>query len=358
MASLPRSVLDAMTRHQIDLTRYSNSEVRRIIAILNRTDAALMEKLAAAMDRLPAGSATLAQIEGVLQSVRELNAAAYQHVQAGIADGMKALAPVEATWVKRLYTSAAPEVNFAGVTAQQARAAAMSRPFQGRLLREFSKGLEAARMAKIRDAVRIGYLSGATTPEIVRQIRGTRAANYADGLLDTGRRNVESMVRTALGHTAQSAREDFFEANDDILGNEVWISTLDGRTSDICRLRSGLEYTPGHKPVGHQYPYLGGPGRAHWQCRSTGLRLLKGQTKFSGTQSSQDGYVDANLTYGPWLKSQPASVQDDVLGATRGKLFRDGGLDIQAFHNDKGRLLTLEQLSERNHAAFERAGIE
>lgn len=357
MASLPRSVLDAMTRHQIDLTRYSNSEVRRIVAILNRTDAALMERIAVALDSLPA-SASLKQIEEVLQSVRTLNAEAYAAVHQGIKGAMQDLAPVEAVFIRNLYRHAVPEVDFAGITAAQTRAAALSRPFQGRLLKEWAAGMESGRMMRIRDTIRTGYLSGQTTSQIVQQIRGTRANNYADGLLEGDRRSVERVVRTALGHTAQSAREDFFEANDDILGNEVWISTLDGRTSDICRLRSGLEYTPGHKPVGHQYPYLGGPGRAHWQCRSTGLRLLKGQTKFSGTQSSQDGYVDANLTYGPWLKSQPASVQDDVLGPTRGKLFRDGGLDIQAFHNDKGRLLTLDQLAERDHAAFERAGIE
>lgn len=358
MASIPRSVMDAMARHNIDLVHYSNGEVQRIVALLNRVDSALMEKLAAAIERLPAGSATLGQIEDVLQSVRELNAAAYQRVQTGIADGMKALAPVEAVWIKRLYSSAVPEMNFAAITAQQARAAAMSRPFQGRLLREFSKGLEAARMAKIRDTVRIGYLSGATTPEIVRQIRGTKAANYADGLLDTSRRNVESVVRTALSHTAATARDAFFEENDDILGNEVWVSTLDGRTSHICIARSGLEYSADHRPVGHNLPYLGGPGRAHFNCRSSGLRLLKGQTKFSGTQSSADGYVDANMTYGAWLKTQPTDVQDDVLGKTRGKLFRGGGLDIQGFTNDRGRWLTLDELEARNHAAFERAGIE
>lgn len=358
MASIPRSVMDALVRHAIDLTRYSNGEVRRIVAILNRTDTRLMEKIAAGIDRLPSGSASLNQIERVLQSVRTLNAAAYADVQSDLAKSMQNLAPVEAAWWDKLYTKAAPDVDFASVTAGQARAAAMSRPFQGRLLKEWASGMEEARMAKIRDAVRIGYLGGATTNEIVSQLRGTKAANYADGLLETSRRSVETITRTALGHTAASAREAFFEANDDILGNEVWLSTLDGKTSQICILRSGLEYDKGHRPVGHSMPYLGGPGRAHFRCRSTGLRLLKGQRQFFGTQSSADGYVDANTTYGQWLEGQPASVQDDVLGPTRGKLYRDGGLDVQAFANDKGKWLDLEDLQRRNHAAFERAGIE
>ncbi|MHA3905155.1 hypothetical protein ACTPOE_16745 [Castellaniella sp. WN] len=358
MASLPSGVLDALTRHQIDLTHYSNGEIRRIIQLLNRADAALFEKLSAALDRLPAGSATLDQIESVLRSVREVNAAAYSQVHDGIAASMKALAPIEAVWWDKLYQHAAPEIDFAGVTAGQARAAAMSRPFQGRLLKDWAHGIEATRMARIRDTVRIGYLGGETTSEIVRRIRGTKANGYADGLLEIDRRGAESLVRTALSHTAASAREAFFEENDDILGDEIWTSTLDGRTSSICILRSGLAYDKEHRPVGHKMPYLGGPGRAHWNCRSTGIRMLKGQTQFFGTQSSADGYVDANMRYSQWLKGQPASVQDDVLGKTRAALYRRGGLDIQAFANDKGRWLSLDELQARNHAAFERAGIE
>lgn len=357
MASIPRSVMDAMTRHNIDLTRYSNSEVRRIISLLNRTDDVLAQRIAQALDDLPA-SASLTQIEEVLKSVRDLNIAAYDRVAAGTKTAMQDLAPVETVFVRNLYTHAVPEVDFAGVTASQARAAALSRPFQGRLLREWAASLEANRMARIRDAVRIGYTSGQTTAQIVQQIRGTKVAKYADGLLEGDRRSVERIVRTALSHTAQSARQDFFEANDDILGNEVWVSTLDGKTSAMCQVRSGLEYTPEHKPVGHHIPYLAGPGRLHFCCRSTSLRLLKGQTKFSGTQSSAGGYVDANMTYGQWLKTQSAAVQDDVLGPTRGLLFRKGGLDLQGFYNDKGKLLNLDELSARSQAAFDKAGIE
>lgn len=358
MAAIPRSVLDALARHSIDLTHYSNGEVRRIIAILNRTDADLAARLVVALDKLPAGAATLEQIDAVLASVRTLNAAAYAQVETGIASGMKDLAPLEAAWMTGFYAHATIDVDFAAVTATQARAAAMSRPFQGRLLVEWARGIESTRMARIRDAVRIGYLAGDTTAAIVRRIIGTKALKYADGLLDTDRRSVESVVRTAVSHTASTARQAFFEENDDILGNEVWVSTLDSRTSSICMLRSGLQYSPEHKPIDHQYPYLGGPGNAHWGCRSTGLRLLKGQKQFYGTQSSQDGYVDANMTYGQWLRIQPAEVQDDILGPTRGKLYRDGELNIDQFANDKGKWLTLAELEQRNHAAFEMAGIE
>ena len=55
-----------------------------------------------------------------------------------------------------------------------------------------------------------------------------------------------------------------------------WVSTLDARTTEICRIRDGLKYAVGtHKPIGHLVPWLGGPGRAHWQCRSASVPVLK-----------------------------------------------------------------------------------
>ena len=70
------------------------------------------------------------------------------------------------------------------------------------------------------------------------------------------------------------------------------------------------------------------------------------------------GQAPAEQTFGAWLKRQPAGRQDEVLGATRGALFRRGGLEIEQFANDKGRWLTLDQLRERDAAAFRRAGVE
>jgi len=85
--------------------------------------------------------------------------------------------------------------------------------------------------------------------------------------------------------------------------------------------------------------------------------LLRGQDELFGTRASADGQVDANLSYGEWLKRQPAEVQDEVLGPTRGKLLRAGKLTMDRFYNDRGRYLTLDELRERNATAFERAGL-
>lgn len=128
--------------------------------------------------------------------------------------------------------------------------------------------------------------------------------------------------------------------------------------SSICRIRDGKRYSADkHKPIGHKLSWMGGPGAAHWNCRSTAVPLLKGQDELFGTRASADGQVDANLSYGDWLKQQPAEVQDEILGPSRGKLFRAGGLTLDRFYNDRGRFLTLDQLRERAASAFAKAGL-
>jgi hypothetical protein len=187
----------------------------------------------------------------------------------------------------------------------------------------------------------------------LRDIRGTKALKYADGFLDVDRHKLDAVVRTALSHTAQTTRTRFVEENEDILGDEMWVSTLDGKTSPECRARDHLLYTKvDHKPVGHSVPWRAGPGRLHWCCRSTSIALLKGHKSLYGSRAAAGGQVDANLSYNDWLKQQSPTVQDEVLGKTKGDLYRAGKHDASIFTNDKGRMLTLKQMAEREGRAL------
>lgn len=356
-----RDALDAAIRHAIDLQHYSNGQVIRILGILNRADSEIFTQLLELLERLPAGSATGDYLWELMSSIRRLNATAYESLGAELTKNLKELASVEAGFQYQLYAS--QQVPVAAITAEAAWAASYSRPFMGKMLREAIAELGDVRARRIRDRVRMGFLEGRTTSQIVRDIRGTKAKGYVEGFLEVDRRHIEAMVDTAVKHTAAGVRERFFEANADVLGQQVVVATLDSRTSEYCLVRSGKRYTIGDKPkpVGHNIPwcteYGCAPGRWHWRCRSTAIALLPGQRELYGTRASASGPVDANLSYGAWLRTQPASVQDEALGATRGKLFRAGEFEIDRFANERGRWLTLDQLRERDASMFKRAGL-
>jgi hypothetical protein len=71
-----------------------------------------------------------------------------------------------------------------------------------------------------------------------------------------------------------------------------------------------------------------------------------------------DGEIPADMSYGDWLAKQSAARQDEILGPTRGALFRRGGLKLDQFANAKGRWLTLEELRQRDAKAFANAGLD
>ena len=357
MPSANEGIRNAEIGRQVDLARYSNGVVRRIIALLNRVDADLMAQLAIAVDAMEGESFSIDRLDSLLASVRDLNARAYQQVGETLATELRGLTDAEAAFQLRLFASQMPElVSIASVNAEQVYAAAMARPFQGRVLREWASAIEQDRLIRIRDAIRMGVVENQATPEIVRRIRGTRAGGYADGLLEIDRRSAEAVTRTAVSYIAGFVRSAFYVANAEVVKAIVWTATLDSRTTLICQLRDGCQYTVDtHRPIGHAYPWLGGPGAAHWNCRSSSVALTKSYRELGlpideltpTERASMDGAVPAETTYAEWLKAQSAARQDEILGPTRGRMMREGGYTLDRFANDKGRWLTLDELKAR-----------
>jgi len=361
MATANERLADLAIAHAIDLTRYSNGVVRRMIGLLNRVDEDLFAQLLVALESMTPESFTVQRLDSLLSNVQRLNAQAYRQIGVELDEELLQLAGYEASYQHRALQSVLPaqvaeQLALNTISANQVYAAAMARPFQGKLLSEALTGIEAARAARIRDAIRMGFVEGETISQMVRRLRGTRTNKYADGLLEIDRRGAEALVRTAVNHTANFARQAVFEANADIVQEWQFLATIDGRTSAPCRGLSGKVFPLGSGPQ---------PPR-HWNCRSTAVPVLKSAWEALGlsksdiepsTQASMDGQIAGDITYGQWLRGKPAEFQDEILGVTKGRLFREGGLTLDRFVDSKGREYSLDELRKRDAAAFEKAGL-
>ena len=355
MATANEKLQTATIDHGHDIIRYQNQVVYKVIALLNRTDKDLFVQLTAALQQLPVSQFTVERLDSLLASVRQINAAAYQKIRHDLQTELADLVAYEQGYQQQLFQNTLPVAfEVATVPVAQVVSSAMARPFQGRLLSEWMAGLEAEKAAKIRDAIRIGYVEGQTIQEMVTRLRGTKAKQYQDGILEITRRNAETIVRTAVSHTANHTRQKFAEANDDLVKGIKWISTLDGKTSPICQSRDGKVY-----------PVDSGPRPpAHPNCRSSTSYVLKSWKELGidlkefpeGTRASMSGQVPANVTYNEWLKGKSATFQNEVLGPTRAKLFREG-MPVDRFVNKAGDRLTLDELRKRDAEYFRKAGI-
>ncbi len=369
MASVNELIADQALSHAVDLQQYSNSVVQRIMRVLNRSDDRLYAELQQALERLDPARFTVERLESMLYSVRSVNREAYTQVGQELTAELRSFVEYEAAYQRSALVSVLPvQVSVAAISAEVVYTAALARPFQGVLLRGVLDDMEAGKAKKIRQTIAQGFTESKTTDQIIRELRGTKAKGFEDGLLAGTRRDIEAVTRTALGHMAGFTQDRFIEANVDLVKAVVWSATLDLRTTPICRIRDGKAYTPDtHKPIGHNMPWLSGPSRSHWRCRSHQTTVLKSFAELGidlpeivvkgKTRASMDGQVPADLSYADWLKKQSAARQMQVLGPTRAKLMRDGNLPLEAMYSQRGVYKTLEQIRASDAAAFKRAGL-
>jgi SPP1 gp7 family putative phage head morphogenesis protein len=362
-------LLDATIEHSVHVERFSNSTARKIIARLNLVNERLARELQEAIDKMPQSTFRIERLESLLFSVNKTLKESFGDASKQLQIELEDFAKYEASYQEMILKNVLPaQVSVASISGNQVYAAAMSRPFQGVMLRDSLEGIDAVTRAKIRQTISAGIIEGRTTAQIVRDIRGSRGNKYADGLMEKSRRDVETIVRTSISHVASVTRGMRDEENADIIKALKWVSTLDLRTSSQCRLRDNKLYTPKtHKPIGHSIPWLAGAGNLHFNCRSVSTPVLKsfkelgidmeGSANISTTRASLDGQVPQDKSYADWIKQQSFERQVEVLGVTRAKLLRDGGLKMEDLYSQKGQYLTLDELKSVKTSAFKKTGL-
>jgi hypothetical protein len=165
------------------------------------------------------------------------------------------------------------------------------------------------------------------------------------------------------------------QANKDVIKRRFFLAIFDNRTTLGCRALHGRTWEIDDDS------YVRLP--RHIACRSTYLFLTGDQMEPEGFMpaiGSGDKYPDdaekkptykgrkdigkfdieriaADTTPDEWLRGQSEAFLVDSLGATRAKLFMDGGLKIERMSDTFANPLTQEQLRQRDAAAFRRAGL-
>lgn len=398
MATSNEDYRDAALRHAVGIRRYTSGLTKRVSDLLAQAEIALVEKLRARLPRFENNVTdfTSDRWKLLLADIREARGVAMQQYKDLTRSELGTLSTQEAAQELASLQAVVPiEINFATVAADQLRAIVSSKPFQGRLLKDWFKTLEAADQTRLVQTIQLGLSQGETTDEIVRTVVGTRAQAYTDGVLAISRRDAQAIVRTAINHVSNTAREYVWEANADIITARIWHSTLDGRTSPICRARDGLAAPVGDNELPAGLKALSPPSArppAHISCRSVmvayidGVALVGDRPFVSDTRGRKEreadfreiaaeqgktlqqvrqqwastniGRVPASTTYEDFLRRQSVEFQEAVLGKTKAKLFRDGKLSVKEFVDRGGNELNLAQLAATKPEAFRLADLD
>jgi hypothetical protein len=385
----------ALYRNAIDLNRYSNSVARRVInayndIIIDATNQLRVIDDLAAPDKAARLRGILAQLKDSLATwagdSTELTATELQGLAelqsefvtdqlrkvlpAGSRDAVRTV-EISPQFAQSVVTTDPTQLNvvalsddlFAAVqgapttfSLTAAKGATITLP-NGEVLTKAFRGIAVDQAEQFSQVVRNGLLTGETTPSIAKRLIGSlqfgeeaktvrqlvAAGGQATAVADN---QVMALVRTSINQVANTASQQVYEANQDITKKYRYVATLDSRTSGICAALDGQEFPYGKGPMPPQ----------HFNCRSTTVPIIDPDILPPSTiakRASADGPVPINTSYGQWLKDQPRSVQQDVLGPGKVPYFnrlveKYGAKDAMAkLVRDDGSELTLDQLRKR-----------
>jgi len=339
------------------LERLKAGEVKKLTAFLKQAADVIRRRLSQGeLTDMERGRAELQ-----LQTIRTELTAIYGKAGQTMADGMKDYADFAGGYETRALDAVLIQgVDVVTPSANQIYAAAIARPMTSgktaTLLEPFISEWSSRSVTAIENTVRQGFFEGRTNQQIVKDIIGTKANGYQDGIIDVTRRSAETVVRTSIQHVAQVARNEVYAANADIVARYEWVSTLDARTTPQCQALDSREFEIGKGPLPPLHP----------NCRSSTVpvinnKYIRDTLRQGATRSAAGGPVSANLSYYEWLKTQPAEFQNEAIGPVRAQLLRDGGLSAQRFQElQLGRNfepLTLDEMKKLEPVAFNRAGL-
>lgn len=334
------SLISNLISHSVWLQRNASHEVNELAPYLQQMrDEVRKEVLAFGDD-----NRTRQRLEKLLKDLDDALAGITDDWESKLTSDMKDLAVYETDWnIKTLAANVNAE--FITPSENQVWSAVKFNPMSlGDSPVDFPKLLEnwkEAERARLINGVKSGFVQGKTTRQIVKEVVGP------GGLADISNRHAATVVRTALNHVSTQAREQTYQKNSDIIEKYEWVSTLDSRTSTICRSRDGQKWEIGKGPL----------PPAHPNCRSTTAPVISADFDFldvgakRAARGAEGGtQVDASTTYYDFLRQQPAWFQDEALGPVRGKIFRNSGISPEEFRSISvdgfGRPLTLTQMAE------------
>ena len=331
---------DELLMHQINTIKHAAGLGQSVIPYLNEMKAIIRKKVAG----FDAEKRTAKRLETMLNTLANtLNKPAGAWL-AELEKSLKEFAKYEAAYQADTIGGWVG-VNFTEPTIGQVWAAAQFQPLAlSTSPIDFNKMMDDWGVDEVNRLVmgcKQGFVEGLTTRQIIKNVVGD------GGLADISLRNAKAVANTAMMHVATNARMAVMEENEDVVIGYEWISTLDGRTSPICQVRDGQVFLFTDK-VQPKPP-------AHYNCRSSVAPKLSPEFDIfdeGATRASKgaDGgkQVSADLSYHQWLKQQPAAYQDEILGKTKGLIFRNAGLDAEEFRkitvDDLGRPLTIDEM--------------
>lgn len=295
-------IFDNTTRHDHAIARYRTGRANAAVGVW-RDVADRVHGIAAAPRRDPVA---------MQQDIRQAIRAQVNDWRQALGQDLREMARNEARWLAGQLGRGGANLTLPDLRSLPVGQANML----GRPLDDWWRALARDTAQRVGDLVKGARATGASPDDLAAQVAAvlTRAEQAA-----------KTLTATAVQTVANQARLEVARENQDQIKGILWSAILDTRTTPICRQRNGVVFRVDRVP---DYP-------AHFGERSSLVVLAKGEV------------TPIVPSYDQWLQDQDSATQDQALGPTRARMFREGKITAQDLATRTGRPFTLAELASR-----------
>jgi hypothetical protein len=202
----------------------------------------------------------------------------------------------------------------------QIRRILLREPAAGLTLGQWLDGMEAKAAVDVMTEVNGGLVEGLSTSRIMRRVGELpvrRSLDAAEAAVESGAVQAASRARSEVADRAPlvDGRSMFVEE---------WSVYLEGNPCPRCLALQGERFEKGEGPVPPLHP----------RCQCDRIPVPRRSAKNPETGMA-------------WLRKQSVERQNDVLGPSRARAWRGRRLSLRSMTDKDNRLLTLEELRER-----------
>lgn len=346
--ALSDEIQDAITRHQIYILRYSAGREKEAAEYIQRIQAMIEGELEAG----ELSEMDLQQLRRFYDDVQQFTIETLGELGQKMIDDASALTELETEWNGSIFAKLMGEdiTSPSSINSQLSVFAGIIAGAAGLSVRDMVRSFQQKKLAQTIQSLRDGATLRQPNVQIVNQVRAVSQLH---------KKQAGVMIRTISNHVSVQTRDLVLRENIGLFDGYEWVSVLDSRTSIICASRDGIVYPFTDDPIKSPKP------PAHFNCRSTITPKVKAgyEDKVKKRQprtakgAKGETKVRQTTTYQSWLRRQPVAFQNEVLGVTRAKLFRNGGLSISKFVDMSGQTLTLDELRKIEPEVFNRVKL-
>lgn len=352
-----------------DMQRLSESEVFVVTGILKQLERDLVSDL---MDNPDVSQYSKRRYTELLNRNKKAIDSAYEDISSHGHGFLLTVAALSQAGIRKTFSDVGIVLPGADLTSKQINSIVSSAYIEGATHSNWWEVQSVNMQNAFITQMNLGYASKENISQLVQRIRGTSTGirtaylidgekkyytQFSGGILGKGRNQAATLMRTEVLQISADVRHKILENNSELFRGIIWSAVLDSRTTLLCASRSGKLYTLDGKPVGHNLPYLRGPGKAHWGCRSCAIAVVKsreeleritGFEKFLSKDSSVvlQGNIPREPSFEEWLRALPEKEQVSYLGERRYAIWKDKGLTLAQLTDQRGNPLTVNQLAD------------